>query len=162
MATTDKYRRHGSMALATGLLLGIVGTLPVLAQANFETFNLSEASPTSRVSGFTTGIVALSNIAGRDGRGTICAGFADTTPDHIMVLEQDFDSLILQVDSGGNDTSLLIQGPNDSTVRCGQDTNRRNPDARVEDQGWQTGTYRIWVGSHHQGQRYNYSLSVSP
>jgi hypothetical protein len=32
----------------------------------------------------------------------------------------------------------------------------------VQDQGWSAGTYRIWVGSHIQGQRYDYSLTVGP
>jgi hypothetical protein len=79
-----------------------------------------------------------------------------------MVLQQDFASLTLQVNSGSNDTNLLIQGPDDGTVRCGEDTDRRNPDARIQAQNWSAGTYRIWVGAHDQGQRYNYTLSVSP
>jgi hypothetical protein len=143
--------------------VGLGGTLPTSAQqANFDSLTLSGASPSASVSGFTTGIFALSNIAGRDRNGTICTGFADTNPDHIMVLQQDFAALTLQVNSGGNDTSLLIQGPNDGTVRCGEDIDRRNPDARVQDQGWSAGTYKIWVGSHSQGQTYDYSLSVGP
>jgi hypothetical protein len=158
-----QYRRYGVAALVVGLVVGIVGVLPTLAQqARFESFTLSGASPTASVSGSTNGIFALSNLAGRDRNGTVCAGFADNTPDHIMVLQQDFAALTLQVNSGGNDTSLLIQGPNDGTVRCGEDTDRRNPDAMVQDQGWSAGTYRIWVGSHIQGQRYDYSLTVGP
>lgn len=155
--------RYGAMVLAVSLLVGLVGAAPSLAQqANSESFTLSESNPTASVGGFTTGIFALSNIAGRDRHGTICVGFADTTPDHIMVLQQDVTSLTLQVNSGGSDTSLLVQGPNDGTVRCGTDTDRRNPDARLEDQGWAAGTYRIWVGSHNQGPRYSYVLTVSP
>lgn len=142
--------------------MGTMVALPTLAQqVNFESFTLSGATPTASVSGFTNGISALSNIAGRDRNGIICAGFADTNPDHTMVLQQDLTSLTLQVDSGGSDTSLLVQGP-DGTVRCGEDSDRRNPDALIQDQGWSAGTYRIWVGSHNQGQRYSYSLNVSP
>lgn len=156
------YRRPRALALGAGLATALLATLPVLAQqANFESFTLSEAASTASVSGFTNGISALSSIAGRDRNGTICAGFADTAPDHIMVLHQDFTALTLQVNSGGNDTSLLIQGP-DGTVRCGDDTDRRNPDARIQDQNWSAGTYSVWVGSHQQGQRYNYSLTATP
>lgn len=158
----DRWQHQG-LALATGLAVGLAGVGSVLAQqANFGSFTLSEDSPSASVEGFTTGISALSTIAGRDRSGEICTGFADASPDHVMVLQQDFTSLALQVNSGGNDTSLLIQGPNDSTIRCGEDTSRRNPDARLQDQDWSAGTYLIWVGSHHQGQRHNYSLSVSP
>ncbi|MFQ4139330.1 hypothetical protein PGN35_023740 [Nodosilinea sp. PGN35] len=154
-------RRWGAGLLA-GLGMGLLTTLPALAQqANFESFTLSGAGSAASVSGFTNGISALSNIAGRDRSGTICAGFADVAPDHIMVLQQDFAALTLQVNSGGNDTTLLVQGP-DGTVRCGDDTDRRNPDARVQDQSWSAGTYSIWVGSHQQGQRYNYSLTANP
>ncbi|WP_026072901.1 hypothetical protein [Nodosilinea nodulosa] len=151
------------MTLTVGLVMGGIAALPGLAQqANFESFTLSEAAPTANVSGSTNAIFALSSIAGRDRNGNICTGFADTNPDHIMVLSQDIASLTLRVNSNGNDTSLLVQGPNDDTVRCGEDIDRRNPDALIQDQGWAAGTYRIWVGSHSQGQRYSYSLSVSP
>lgn len=156
-------QRRSAMAITAGLAMGLTGVMPALAQqANFEAFALSEGSPVASIGGFTNGLSALSSIAGRDRNGAICTGFADTNPDHIMVLQQDFASLTLQVNSGRNDTSLLIQGPDDSTVRCGEDTDRRNPDARVQDQDWSAGTYRIWVGSHHRGQRYDYTLSVSP
>ena len=162
MAAQSHFQPH-PRAIALGLLLGLMGALPALAQeANFDSFSLTGDGPTASVRGFTNGIFALSNVAGRDRRGAVCTGFADSNPDHIMVLQQDFAALTLQVNSGGNDTSLLIQGPNDSTVRCGEDTGRRNPDAQVQDQGWSAGTYRIWVGSHNQGQRYNYSLTVTP
>lgn len=158
-----KNRQRQILALAAGLAMGCAAALPTLAQqVNFESFTLSAAAPTASVDGFTNGISALSNLAGRDRSGNICTGFADTNPDHIMVLQQDFPSLRLQVDSGGNDTSLMVQGPNDGTVRCGEDIDRRNPDALVQDQGWSAGTYRIWVGSHNQGQRYSYSLSARP
>lgn len=157
-----KTQRRGALALAAGLAMGAVAALPTLAQqANFGSFTLSGEAPTASVSGFTNGISALSNIVGRDRNGIICAGFADTNPDHTMVLQQDLASLTLQVNSGGNDTSLLVQGP-DGTVRCGEDSDRRNPDALIQDQDWSAGTYRVWVGSHNQGQRYSYSLNVSP
>lgn len=157
-----KHQRRRAAALTAGLSLGLISALPTLAQqANFESFTLSGATQSASVSGFTNGISALSSMAGRDRNGTICAGFADTAPDHIMVLQQDFAALTLQVNSGGNDTSLFVQGP-DGTIRCGDDTDRRNPDAIIQDQNWPTGTYSIWVGSHQQGQRYNYSLSANP
>jgi hypothetical protein len=80
-------------------------------------------------------------------------------PDHILTLQSDFPSLTITVDSG-EDTTLLVQGPNDNSIRCGQDISRSNLDAQVVDSNWQAGTYRIWVGAHEQGQRFSYSLTV--
>jgi hypothetical protein len=145
-----------------GCLVGLLGAAPVIAQtSNVGEFTLTANQPTATVNGMTNGVTALSDIAARDRHGRICVGFANTTPDHIMRLEQDFANVTVQVDSGGNDTTLLIQGPEDNIIRCGSDTDRRNLDAQIQDEGWSTGTYLIWVGSHNQGQRYDYSLTVN-
>lgn len=135
---------------------------PVLAQsAHFEGVTLSAYPPSpASVDGRTVGSYSLANIADSDVNGDVCTGFADTTPDHILTLESDFPSLTVTVDSG-QDTTLLIQGPNDNTVRCGQDISRRNLDATVTGQGWSAGTYRVWVGAHNQGQRFDYTLTVT-
>jgi hypothetical protein len=143
--------------------LGLVGVAPGLAQtSNSGDVSVSQASPTATVSGVTAGFFSLANLAMRDHQGHICTGFADTNPDHILTLQDSFEQLTIQVDSGGNDTTLLVQGPSDNIIRCGEDINRRNPDAQIRGQDWSPGTYRIWVGAHDQGQRYNYSLIVSP
>lgn len=149
--------------------LALLGALTTLAlaptalaqQANFDGLRVGGNAESRQVDGYTAGFYPLSNITGRDFNGNICTGFASEVPDHIMVLERDFAQLTLQVNSGGNDTTLLVQGPDDSTVRCGQDTSRRNPDASIVDQGWGAGTYKIWVGTHTRGQQYNYRLSIS-
>jgi hypothetical protein len=144
-----------------GSLVVLLGAVPVIAQtSNFGEFTLTANQPTATANGMTNGVAALSDIAARDRHGRICVGFADTSPDYIMRLEQDFANLTVQVNSGGNDTTLLVQGPEDNTIRCGSDTDRRNLDAHLHDEGWAAGTYRIWVGSHNQGQRYDYSLIV--
>ena len=147
LAMGSPFRPYWSWLL-TGLLSCLSG-LPALAQAtNFEGLTLSAnfLPSDARVRGSTAGFFSLSNIIPRDREGNLCLGFADSTPDHILVLQQDFPSLTLQVDSGGNDTTLLIQGPTDNTIRCGSMTDRRNPDARIEDINWSAGAYRIWVG----------------
>ncbi|NER83233.1 MAG: hypothetical protein F6K42_27510, partial [Leptolyngbya sp. SIO1D8] len=59
------------------------------------------------------------------------------------------------------DTTLLIQGPNDNTVHCGQDISRRDLDAEITYQGLTAGTYRVWVGAHDQGGRFDYTLTVT-
>jgi hypothetical protein len=144
-------------------LLATLGVAPVLAQsANFDSMTLSSGfSPADgTVRGYTQGSFSLSSIANRDRSNNLCVGFADTTPDHILVLQQNFSQLTLQVNSGGGDTTLLVQGPNDGTVRCGDDTSRTNTDASIQDTGWQAGTYRVWVGAFESGVRHDYTLTV--
>jgi hypothetical protein len=155
-------RWHRTLAL--GGLIAVVGVAPVLAQtANFESLVLSTfPAQGESVDGRTTGSYALSNIAGGNGQdkdGNLCTGYGDINPDHILVLENDFSSLTLTVDSG-EDTTLLIQGPDDNTIRCGQDISRSNPDAEISDDNWSAGTYRVWVGTHNQGERFSYTLTA--
>ncbi|HEY9620727.1 MAG TPA: hypothetical protein V6C78_10175 [Crinalium sp.] len=138
------------------------GTIPVLAQsANFDPLTLSPgfAPATGTVQGYTGGSFSLSAIANRDRAGNLCLGYADSTPDHIMTLQQNFPQLTLQVDSGGNDTTLVIEGPN-NVVRCADDTDRTNKDASITDSNWPSGTYRIWVGAIASGARYDYTLQA--
>ncbi len=157
----DPFARFIQVAMAS--LVGIGGLGSALAQtANFDSLVLSQRQSEASAAGFTTGFFAISNIAPRDRHGNVCVGFADTNPDHILTLEQNFSTLTIKVNSGGNDTTLLIQGPNGQDVRCGEDINRRNLDAQVVDENWPAGTYQIWVGAHHQGQRYQYSINVTP
>lgn len=149
------------LLLLSGLAV-VLGLSPALAQsANFDGITLpAPSSSTNSVDGRTVGSYSLSNIADSDINGSLCAGYADTNPDHILTLNSDFSSLTIQVNSG-RDTTLLIQGPNDNTVRCGQDISRSNLDAQIVDGNWETGTYRIWVGAHNQGDRFDYTLTVN-
>lgn len=155
-------RWHRTLAL--GGLIAVVGVAPVLAQtANFESLVLSTfPAQGESVDGRTAGSYALSNIVGGNGQdqdGNLCTGYGDVNPDHILILENDFSSLTLTVDSG-EDTTLLIQGPDDHTIRCGQDISRSNPDAEISDNNWSAGTYRVWVGTHDQGERFSYTLTA--
>lgn len=145
-------------------LIALVATLsaiPMIAKAaNFGNLTLTPGfdSSTAVVTGATGGAYSLSSIANRDRNDNPCIGFGDPTPDHIMTLEKDFPKLKLQVNSRGNDTTLVIQGSN-GTVRCGDDTGS-NKDASITGTNWKAGNYEIWVGSFDAGQRWNYSLSA--
>ncbi len=135
-------------------------TLPALAQtANFGEITVASGFGSVDSQGTTAGFFGLSNIVSRDRAGNLCLGYADTDPDYILTVQQDFEQLTLTVDSG-EDTTLLVQGPNDNTIRCNDNASRRNTDAQIIDQ-WQVGTYRIWVGSFDAQQRHNYVLTVS-
>ncbi len=143
-------------------MLSVIIATPVAAQkANFGSISLAPGfqSSAGRVTGFTGGSYSLSTISNRDRNNNPCIGFGDTNPDHIITLEKDFQRLKVQVDSGGNDTTLVIQGPN-NIVTCGDDTGNSN-DASVAGEKWQAGTYRVWVGAIDAGTKYKYTLSVA-
>jgi hypothetical protein len=145
------------------LIAALSATPAFAAAANFASLTLSQGFPSSAgvVSGFTGGSYSLSSIANSDRHNNRCIGFASPTPDHIMVLEKDFPRLNVQVNTGGSDTTLLIQGPNnEGTVRCGDDTGT-NKDASIQDTNWRAGRYSIWVGSFEEGARRDYTLSVT-
>ena len=143
------------------ILAAISGT-PALAQkAHFGAITISPGFPPSAgtAAGNTGGSYSLSAIANRDRDNTPCVGFADPTPDHILVLRKDFSHLRLQVNSKGPDASLVVQGPDDQTVRCSYDSDKTNS-AAIEDSNWKAGQYRVWVGTSKPGQQLNYNLSV--
>ncbi|MBC6431800.1 hypothetical protein FM036_13785 [Nostoc sp. HG1] len=152
-----KFRNGWLLALLTAIT-----ATPVIAEtANFGTFTLSTNFNPAQgtVQGFTGGSYSLSAITNRDRDQKACIGFADPNPDHIMVLEKDFPQMTIQVDSNGNDTTLLIQGPDQTTIRCGDDTGK-SKDASVSDRNWKRGTYRIWVGTFNPGPKRDYTLQV--
>ncbi|MGB3265607.1 MAG: hypothetical protein WBA89_16810 [Microcoleus sp.] len=141
--------------------IAAIAALPVLAEtANFGTLNLSRGfgAPTAILRGSTGGSYSLSAIANADRHKNKCLGFATPTPDHIITLQENFSKLTIQVNSGGKDTTLVVQGPGNS-VRCGDDTGQ-NKDASIVDADWQAGSYRIWVGTLEAGVKSNYTISV--
>ncbi len=133
--------------------------LATAAQAASE-MRLALGFTSTQTSGETVGSYSLSNIASRDRNGEFCLGYADRTPDHVLTLEQDFTDLTIAVDSGGEDTTLLIQGPNNNTVRCNDNASRRNRDPEIQDT-FAKGTYRLWVGSFEPEGRLRYDLTVT-
>jgi hypothetical protein len=142
-------------------LLMAVSTLPAIAQpANFGSLSLSPGFKPSQgtATGFTGGSYSLSTIANRDRNNNPCIGFGDTNPDHTLVLDKDFEHLKIQVNSEGNDTTLVIKGPKNS-ISCGDDSGN-SKDANIESAKWQAGTYQVWVGAIDAGAKYKYTLSV--
>ena len=141
--------------------IGAIATLPVLAEtANFGTLTLSRGFgyPTAVLRGSTGGSYSLSAITNTDRHKNKCLGFATPTPDHIILLQQNFSKLTIQINSGGTDTTLLVQGPGNG-VRCGDDAGQ-NKDAGIVDSDWQAGSYKIWVGTVEPGVKSNYTISV--
>lgn len=83
-----------------------------------------------------------------------CTGFANSQPNHTLVLTQAFDSLSVLVQSA-DDTALAIRGP--GGVWCNDDLDGKNP--RISGQ-WQPGTYQIWVSSYAKDRRPDYVLQI--
>lgn len=148
-----------------GWLFAIITTMtasPIIADtANFGTLTLARGFEPAKgiVTGYTGGSYSLSAISNRDRDRNACIGFADPTPDHVIVLEQDFSRLRIKVNTGGEDTTLLLLGPDKNTIRCGDDTGK-SKDASIEDNNWKAGTYRLWVGTFNPGVKSNYTLLV--
>jgi hypothetical protein len=128
---------------------------------NFNNFNLALDfnQAAAIVMGYTGGSYSLASIANQDIHGNPCMGYGDPEPDHLMILENDFPQLKLQVNSGGQDTTLIIQDVNNEMIFCsfGQEDVK---DALIKEINWKAGKYNIWVGSIKPNQRSSYTLSV--
>ena len=146
------------------LVIFLWGLLPKISLAQKSSLsNLILAAGANQVKEFlmgnTGGSYSLASIANQDSKGNPCLGYGDPEPDHKMILKSDFAQLLLQIDSGGSDTTLLIKGTKDDSIRCayGQDNSR---DAIVQGSNWSADTYSIWVGSMSPNQRSPYRLLV--
>lgn len=136
---------------------------PVFADtAHFGKLTLSRDFKTfakKEVTGHTGGSYSLSAISNRDRDKNLCIGFADTKPDHILVLEKDFPRLSIQVDSGGYDTTLMMKKTGGEEIFCGDDTGD-NKDASISISNLKAGEYKLWVGTFKSGIRREYSISI--
>jgi hypothetical protein len=151
-------RSHGWVS---GLLIATLVAVPAVGQtSNFGTLTLGAEKSSGSLTGSTGGSTSIPTIVGtKDRHNNKCLGFGDPTPDHILILKQDIPVLNLKVNSGGSDTTLIVQG-SDGVLRCGDDTSPTNKDASISDTNWRAGTYNIWVGSATPGVRRKYTLTV--
>jgi len=142
-------------------MVALSATVALSQTSNFGKVSLSPgfSQSSGQLTGQTGGSYSLSSIANLDQKGHACIGFADETPDHILVLEKGFPSLKVLVNTGGKDTTLVLRGPNNQTIRCGDDTGP-SKDASITDSNWPAGEYQVWVGSFEPGQKWNYTLTV--
>ncbi len=144
---------RSSFQVLTGLtLLTVLGATAAIAQT---VITLAPERPTARVDGFVRANFSLTAKASRDRAGNVCLGYGSeaSVPDHRLVLQQDRTQLDISVQSqSGQNTTLLIEGPQPGVFRCG--------DSRISDMNWPTGTYSIWVGVEQPGSQTAYSLVV--
>ncbi len=141
----------------SGALLTLLVAAPAVAQsaANFGSATLG-SSASRTLEGHTQGTTPLSTIARQGANGSHCVGYGTTEPDHIVVLSEPASGVALTVNSGGNDTTLLVRSA--AGVFCADDSS--NADARLRGQAWEAGTYEVWVGSFDSAIRYDYRLTV--
>ncbi|MGB3613723.1 MAG: hypothetical protein WBA10_08015 [Elainellaceae cyanobacterium] len=155
-------KRFGSAlaALTAAFSVASIATAPAMAQseANFGSVTLQNGSAPGPLRGHTQGTTPLSAIARQDANGTHCVGYGETEPDHILVLPQPVSRITVMVNSGGQDTTLLVRAAGNGQVFCADDSD--NADARLQGQGWGAGRYQVWVGSFDPGVRYDYQLTV--
>jgi hypothetical protein len=161
-----QFTRRNAMRNATyGLslaiaLIGLGGITPatIAEDANFGTLSLNPKTRTTTVDGSTGGTTSLAAVTTNlDQDENQCFGYGDPQPDHILELDQSAREISLIVNSRGQDTTLIIQAP-DESFRCGDDLNGK--DAGIEGKDWKPGKYRIWVGTVHSGKRHSYKLTV--
>ena len=150
------FRGWSSLLMLTTLLAA-----PGLAKpSNFGSMSVAPGfTPAAKnMTGYAKGVVALHKVVGdRDTNNNRCLGYGSPEPDHILVLNGNFNQLKLQVKSG-KDTTLLVKGPG-KQLFCADDTSQ-GADAGFVAQKLKAGRYSVWVGTSEPGQKYRYTLSV--
>lgn len=147
-----------SISMASTIAL-FSSSAPIAKDSHFGELTIPEVTSGEGHTGGSTSLPAL--LGNRDRHDNFCLGFGDPIPDYILVLDEDVAQLAIQVDSQGRDTTLIVQGPDDRTLYCADDT-ESGIDAALTLSGGKAGRYRIWVGTAEPGASWNYRLSVEP
>ncbi|HIK31991.1 MAG TPA: hypothetical protein IGS17_00995 [Oscillatoriales cyanobacterium M59_W2019_021] len=151
---------HTLGSLSIAFVLAWVASFPVPAKdSHFGEITFPNTTSGEGHTGGSTSLPAL--VGNRDRNDNFCLGFGDPIPDYILVLDEDVNQLAIQVDSQGHDTTLIVQGPDERTLYCADDT-ELGPDARLTLPEGKAGRYRIWVGAAEPGVNWTYKLSVEP
>lgn len=150
----------GAAALAIGSLMALSTPLKALAETLPLTLtNALTNGGSVQVTGVTAGRYSLTQLAARDRHRKLCLGFGDEQPDYTFTLNEPMSQLQVAVNSSGQDTTLLVQGP--LGVTCNDNAERGTRDATIDGEDWPEGTYRVWVGAFNSGDRLDYTLSIS-
>jgi hypothetical protein len=161
-----KHRQAWLTAFSLALAMGL--TMPVSAQTPESSDNVSDSvrvnltltNGTAEASGTTEGTQNFTQMAARDRRRKLCLGYGSDQPNYVLTLTEPQPRLRIAVDSGGSDTTLLVQGP--QGIDCNDNFRRDRRDAAITDSDWPAGTYNIWVGAFSAGDRIDYDLKIGP
>ncbi|MEC4802663.1 MAG: hypothetical protein SAJ12_15290 [Jaaginema sp. PMC 1079.18] len=141
--------------------IALATTVPAWADSLYGEIILNPGFELMTKSGFTGGAHSFVDRFKRDGEGNVCVGYGDDTPDYILKVEGELNPITLEVESGGNDTTLVIQDRDRNILYCGDDNEQTNsPDAYLYRENIAPGTYHIWIGSFDPNQRWSYNLVV--
>lgn len=151
---------HIIRSISISFAIAMISSLPLSAKdSHFGTLMIPNVTSGEGHTGGSTSLPAV--LGNRDRDNNFCLGFGDPIPDYILVLDEDVAQLVIQVDSEGRDTTLIVQGPDDETLYCADDTDL-GTDAGLTLSDGKAGRYRIWVGTAEPGMNWNYQLSVEP
>jgi hypothetical protein len=135
---------HNPIAIAS-LAFVLSLTAYTFAQSQPTSLTLStqfNPNPTE-LRGTAGGTTPVSRVTGQTTTPTgPCAGFANATPNHTIVLKSAFNSLSILVDSP-QDTALVIRGP--GGIWCNDDFQGKKPGVSGQ---WLPGKYDIWVSTY--------------
>jgi hypothetical protein len=114
------------------------------------------------VQGYTKGTVAFfKTISDRDSTNQRCMGYGSLEPDYILDVQQQTAAVTLQIKTRGQDTTLVIEGPN-NRLFCADDSPTGGKDAGTTLRDVAPGSYKIWVGIFDPGADTRYQLSIQP
>lgn len=145
------------------ILIGTILNLnsnSVLAQTEINNFaiaiNQKTLTQSLTVEGISGGKVAALEITQTDNTATgSCDGFTSRQPNHILKLDSFLEFLRLEVESPA-DTTIIVQGA--GGVWCNDDSHNTNPVIEGE---WQSGLYKVWVGSYQAKSKDNYRIKIT-
>jgi hypothetical protein len=133
-----------------------------LAQTSIDgDLSLSGGNRSGSLTGHAIGTNSIPTAVVRrtsDSQGHECLGFSSMQPNHLLTLQTPLQNLTLTVDSGSEDTTIAVQGPN-GLLLCGDDA-AGGSSASVTTANWPAGTYQVWVGTFAAGARVRYRLSA--
>lgn len=151
--------------LAILTLLASLVTFPTSAQtSNFGQMELASGFDRAAATamGTTGGSIRLGDLAQQLSRGRVPAAcqmanlHTSQTPDHLLILHPDLETLRLVVNNGGKTAVLMVQGP-DGQIHCSLPGERFNEDAVLQEVDWTAGNYQLWVAAEKAGQQYRLS-----
>lgn len=118
------------------------------------------ALPNLDVRGHAKGSVALFKTVGdRDINQTRCMGYGSLAPDHVIDIQKKLSSATFQIKSQGEDTTLVIVGPN-NRIYCADDSPKGGKEAGLTLTDVKSGLYRVWVGTFEPGSKVRYTLNI--
>lgn len=138
---------------------GATGQLPAEPlEGNFASIRLRPGSSSApKILHGTSGTSTSESIDAstlREG----CAGHITAQPDHLLFLEKAMPTLVIAVDSGDGDTTLVVRRP-DGRFVC-DDDGGPGKGGRVSGR-FGPGTHRIWVGSYGAIENHPYRIGFS-